>query len=442
MPAILKFGLILLICSVVSLTSGFLAGKFSAIAGAGFAKNLRHDQFEKVQGYSFTNIDRFSTGSIITRLTTDVTNLQNAYSMIIRMGVRAPIMVIVAWIFSFRISPSISLVFLACIPVLAIGLCGLAVLVHPVFERVFHTYDKLNNVVDENLQGIRVVKSYNRESHETEKFNRISQRIFKDFTKAERIMSFNNPLMMLCVYVSMLLIAWMGARQIVASGNNAALGLTTGDLTALVTYAMQILMAMMMLSMIFVMCIISQASAERICQVLNEESTVTNPANPVKEVKNGDIDFDHVTFRYSATSEKPVLDDIDLKIRSGMTIGIVGGTGSAKSSLVQLVPRLYDVTEGSLKVGGVDVRDYDLEVLRDQVAWCCKRTCSSPEPLPKICVGAIQTPLMKRFATRASLRRLTASFRNSPISTIRTSNRAAPTFPAASASVCALRVRC
>lgn len=373
MPAILKFGLILLICSVVSLTSGFLAGKFSAIAGAGFAKNLRHDQFEKVQGYSFTNIDRFSTGSIITRLTTDVTNLQNAYSMIIRMGVRAPIMVIVAWIFSFRISPSISLVFLACIPVLAIGLCGLAVLVHPVFERVFHTYDKLNNVVDENLQGIRVVKSYNRESHETEKFNRISQRIFKDFTKAERIMSFNNPLMMLCVYVSMLLIAWMGARQIVASGNNAALGLTTGDLTALVTYAMQILMAMMMLSMIFVMCIISQASAERICQVLNEESTVTNPANPVKEVKNGDIDFDHVTFRYSATSEKPVLDDIDLKIHSGMTIGIVGGTGSAKSSLVQLVPRLYDVTEGSLKVGGVDVRDYDLEVLRDQVAMVLQK---------------------------------------------------------------------
>ena len=373
MPAILKFGLILLICSVVSLTSGFLAGKFSAIAGAGFAKNLRHDQFEKVQGYSFTNIDRFSTGSIITRLTTDVTNLQNAYSMIIRMGVRAPIMVIVAWIFSFRISPSISLVFLACIPVLAIGLCGLAVLVHPVFERVFHTYDKLNNVVDENLQGIRVVKSYNRESHETEKFNRISQRIFKDFTKAERIMSFNNPLMMLCVYVSMLLIAWMGARQIVASGNNAALGLTTGDLTALVTYAMQILMAMMMLSMIFVMCIISQASAERICQVLNEESTVTNPANPVKEVKNGEIDFDHVTFRYSTTSEKPVLDDIDLKIRSGMTVGIVGGTGSAKSSLVQLIPRLYDVASGCVRVGGVDVRDYDFDVLRQEVSMVLQK---------------------------------------------------------------------
>ena len=373
MPAIIKFGVILFVCSMFSLASGFLAGKFAAIAAAGLAKNLRKDQFEKVQGFSFTNIDKFSTGSIITRLTTDVTNLQNAYGMMIRMGVRAPIMVVVAWIFSFRISPSISLVFLACIPILAIGLCGLAVIVHPVFERVFHTYDELNNVVDENLQGIRVVKSYNRESHEIGKFGRISERIFKDFTKAERIMSFNSPLMMICIYGTMLLIAWMGAQQIVASGNNAALGLTTGDLTALVTYAMQILMAMMMLSMIFVMFIISQASAERICQILNEESTVTNPDNPVREVVDGSIDFDHVTFRYSDSSEKPVLDDINLKIRSGMTIGIVGGTGSAKSSLVQLVPRLYDVTEGSLKVGGVDVRDYDLEVLHDQVAMVLQK---------------------------------------------------------------------
>ena len=373
MPAIVKFGLILLACSLCSLAAGSLAGKFAAIAGAGFAKNLRHDEFEKVQGFSFTNIDKFSTGSIITRLTTDVTNLQNAYSMIIRLGVRAPIMMIVAWIFSFRISPSISLVFLACIPVLAFGLCGLAVYVHPVFERVFHTYDKLNNVVDENLQGIRVVKSYTRESHEIAKFGRISQRIYKDFSKADRVMSFNNPLMMVCVYVSMILIAWMGSKQIVASGNNAALGLTTGDLTALVTYAMQILMAMMMLSMVFVMCIISQASAERICQVLNEESTVTNPANPIKEVADGSIEFDNVDFRYSDNSEKPVLDNINLKIRSGMTVGIVGGTGSAKSSLVQLVPRLYDVTDGSLKVGGVDVRDYDMEVLRDQVAMVLQK---------------------------------------------------------------------
>ncbi|KFI52494.1 ABC transporter ATP-binding protein [Bifidobacterium biavatii] len=373
MPAIVKFGLILLVCSIISLGSGFLAGRFAAVAAAGFAKNLRRDQFEKVQAFSFTNIDRFSTGSIITRLTTDVTNLQMAYGMMVRMGVRAPIMVVIAWIFSFRISPSISMVFLACIPILGLGLCGLAVLVHPVFERVFHTYDALNNVVDENLQGIRVVKSYNREAHEISKFDRISKRIFKDFTLAERIMSFNSPIMMFCIYASMILIAWMGAQQIVASGNNAALGLTTGDLTALVTYAMQILMSMMMLSMIFVMFIISQASAERICQVLQEESTVTNPAKPVTAVTDGSIEFDHVTFRYSDSSEKPVLDDIDLDIRSGMTVGIVGGTGSAKSSLVQLVPRLYDVSSGSLKVGGVDVRDYDLEVLRDQVAMVLQK---------------------------------------------------------------------
>ncbi|KFI94327.1 ATP-binding cassette, subfamily B [Bifidobacterium stellenboschense] len=373
MNAIVKFGLILLLCSLVSLACGFLAGKYAAIAAAGFAKNLRRDQFEKVQAFSFTNIDRFSTGSIITRLTTDVTNLQMAYGMMVRMGVRAPIMVVVAWIFSFRISPSISLVFLACVPILAIGLCGLAVLVHPVFERVFHTYDALNNVVDENLQGIRVVKSYDRESYEIDKFGRISRRIFKDFTKAEHIMSFNSPIMMFCIYASMIMISWMGAQQIVTSGNNAALGLTTGDLTALVTYAMQILMAMMMLSMIFVMCIISQASAERICQVLQEESTVTDPEHPVMDVKDGSIEFDHVTFRYSASSEKPVLDDINLRIASGMTVGIVGGTGSAKSSLVQLVPRLYDVSQGSLKVGGRDVRDYDLVTLRDQVAMVLQK---------------------------------------------------------------------
>ena len=370
---IYRMGAVMVALALCGLWSGVMGGKYGALASTGFARNLRKAMYTNIQTFSFSNIDKYSTAGLITRLTTDVTNLQNAYSMIIRLGVRAPIMMIVAWIFSFRISPSISLVFLACIPVLAFGLCGLAVYVHPVFERVFHTYDKLNNVVDENLQGIRVVKSYTRESHEIAKFGRISQRIYKDFSKADRVMSFNNPLMMVCVYVSMILIAWMGSKQIVASGNNAALGLTTGDLTALVTYAMQILMAMMMLSMVFVMCIISQASAERICQVLNEESTVTNPANPIKEVADGSIEFDNVDFRYSDNSEKPVLDNINLKIRSGMTVGIVGGTGSAKSSLVQLVPRLYDVTSGSLKVGGVDVRDYDMEVLRDQVAMVLQK---------------------------------------------------------------------
>ena len=338
MPAILKFGLILLLCALVSLACGFLAGKYAAIGAAGFAKNLRHDLFAQVQGFSFTNIDRFSTGSIITRLTTDVTNLQNAYMMVIRTAVRAPVMMIVSWIFAFRISKEISLVFLVIIPILAVVLIGLSAYVHPIFERVFHTYDELNNVVDENLQGIRVVKSFNREEHEDRKFGGISETIYNNFVRAEKILSFNSPAMNLCIYAALIIISWVGAQQIVASGNNADLGLTTGDMTALVTYALQILMSMMMISMIFVMVIISRASAERICQVLNEISTVRDHENPVTEVKDGSIEFDHVTFRYSDSSEKPVLDDIDLKIESGMTVGIVGGTGSAKSSLVQLVP--------------------------------------------------------------------------------------------------------
>ena len=373
MPAVWKFGLILFLCALVSFAAGTLAGRFAAVASAGFAKNLRHDVFAKVQGFSFTNIDRFSTGSIITRSTTDVTNLQNSYQMIVRIGVRAPVMMIAAWICSFRISKPISLVYLAIIPILGIALFAIVLLVHPIFERVFHTYDKLNNDVDENLQGVRVVKSYNREDHEIEKFGRISRAIYRDFVKAERILSFNAPLMDACIYIALLAVSWMGAQQIVASGNNAAHGLTTGDLTALVTYALQILMALMMISMVFVMFIISQASAERICQVLQERSTVTDPDHPIEQVPDGSIEFDHVTFRYSRNSEKPVLDDINLDIPSGSVVGIIGGTGSSKSSLVQLIPRLYDVTEGSLKVGGHDVRDYDLQALRDQVAMVLQK---------------------------------------------------------------------
>ena len=373
MPDIWKYGGILIACAVVSLCAGFLSGRFAAIGSSGFAKNLRHDEFEKVQQFSFANIDRFSTGSIITRLTTDVTNVQNAYQMLIRVGMRAPIMLIVAWIFAFRISPQISMVFLACIPVLAVGLFGLIIVVHPIFERVFHTYDELNNVVDENLQGVRVVKSFNREDFEGKKFGRISLKIYEQFCKAEKLLSINSPLFNLCMYASLIAIAWVGARQIVASGNNAALGLTRGDLTALVTYAMQIMMAMMMLSMIFVMVIISRASAERICGVLTEESTIREADEPITTVADGSIDFDHVSFRYSEHSERPVLDDIDLHIRSGQPIGIVGGTGSAKTSLVQLIPRLYDVSSGALKVGGVDVRDYELEALRDEVAMVLQK---------------------------------------------------------------------
>ena len=373
MPDIWKYGGILIACAVVSLCAGFLSGRFAAIGSSGFAKNLRHDEFEKVQQFSFANIDRFSTGSIITRLTTDVTNVQNAYQMLIRVGMRASIMLIVAWIFAFRISPQVSMVFLACIPVLAVGLFGLIIVVYPIFERVFHTYDELNNVVDENLQGVRVVKSFNREDFEDKKFGRISLKIYEQFCKAEKLLSINSPLFNLCMYASLITIAWVGARQIVASGNNAALGLTTGDLTALVTYAMQIMMAMMMLSMIFVEVIISRASAERICGVLTEESTIREADEPITAVADGSIDFDHVSFRYSEHSERPVLDDIDLHIRSGQTIGIVGGTGSAKTSLVQLIPRLYDVSSGALKVGGVDVRDYELEALRDEVAMVLQK---------------------------------------------------------------------
>ncbi len=368
MPKVWQYGAILLVCAVVSAIAGTLAGRYAAVASAGFAKNLRHDVFKKVQGFSFTNIDRFSAGSIITRCTTDITNLQNSYQMLIRVGVRAPLLIIVAWILSFRISPSISMIFLVAIPILGGGLIAIAAYVHPIFERTFHLYDALNNDVDENLQGIRVVKSYNRENHEIGKFSRISQLIYKNFVKAEHTLSFNAPLMDGCIYTTLLLISWLGAKQIVASGNNAALGMTTGDLTALITYALQIMMSLMMVSMIFVLIIISQASAERVCQVLQETSTVTNPDKPLTEVPDGSIEFDHVTFRYAKTAEKPVLDDIDLKIPSGAVVGIIGGTGSSKSSLVQLIPRLYDVTEGSLKVGGHDVRDYDLTLLRDQVA--------------------------------------------------------------------------
>ena len=368
--AILKTGGILAVCCILSLLFGILAGHFAAKASAGFAKNIRHDLFHTVQGFSFFNIDRFSASSLVTRLTTDVTNLQNAYQMIVRVALRSPAMLIFSLAMAIRISPKLSIIFLIAIPILGAFVFFLMSSVHPIFERVFRTYDKLNNVVQENVHGVRVVKAFVREDHEVSKFAKISQKIYADFCKAEGRLSFSMPGMQVAVYSCMLLLSWFGARIIVGSGGS---DLTTGELMSLMTYALQILGALMMLSMIFVMCIISQASAERICQVLNEESTVTNPENPVMEVKNGEIDFNHVTFRYSATSEKPVLDDIDLKIRSGMTVGIVGGTGSAKSSLVQLVPRLYDVTEGSLKVGGVDVRDYDLEVLRDQVAMVLQK---------------------------------------------------------------------
>lgn len=365
---IVKMGVVLVVFALISLIFGILSGRSAAIASAGFAKNLRKDMYYKVQNFSFSNIDKFSTASIVTRLTTDVTNVQNAYMMIIRVAVRAPIMLICALVLAFNVNSSMALIFLCIVPILAVGLFFIMSKAHPIFERVFKTYDKLNNVVQENLYGIRVVKSFVREDHENEKFGKISKSIFKDFSKAERLLAWNMPLMQFCVYTCMLLISWFGARLIVLSGNDPVVGMTTGQLMSLITYAMQILMSLMMLSMIFVMIIISRASMERITEILDEESDITNGENPVKEVKDGSIIFDNVSFAYKKDADKMCLSDISVSIKSGETVGIIGGTGSGKTSLVNLIPRLYDVTKGKLTVGGLDVKDYDIEALRDSVA--------------------------------------------------------------------------
>ena len=365
---IVKMGVVLVVFALISLIFGILSGRSAAIASAGFAKNLRKDMYYKVQNFSFSNIDKFSTASIVTRLTTDVTNVQNASMMIIRVAVRAPIMLICALVLAFNVNSSMALIFLCIVPILAVGLFFIMSKAHPIFERVFKTYDKLNNVVQENLYGIRVVKSFVREDHENEKFGKISKSIFKDFSKAERLLAWNMPLMQFCVYTCMLLISWFGARLIVLSGNDPVVGMTTGQLMSLITYAMQILMSLMMLSMIFVMIIISRASMERITEILDEESDITNGENPVKEVKDGSIIFDNVSFAYKKDADKMCLSDISVSIKSGETVGIIGGTGSGKTSLVNLIPRLYDVTKGKLTVGGLDVKDYDIEALRDSVA--------------------------------------------------------------------------
>jgi ATP-binding cassette subfamily B multidrug efflux pump len=373
MSYVLSMGLILFILAIISLLTGFLAGRSAAIASSGFARNLRRDMFYNVQKFSFSNIDKFSTASIITRLTTDVTNVQNAYQMLIRLAVRAPMMIVFALIFSFRINIRLSLIFLAVIPVLGTGLWLIMSRVHPIFVRVFNTYDRLNNVVQENLHGIRVVKSYIREDHEKQKFAGISQSIFQDFSKAEKRLAFTMPLMQFCLYVSMLLLSWFGAKEIITCNNNPVIGLSTGELTSLITYALQILMSLMMIAMVLVMIIISRASAERIVEILNEESNLKNGENPVYKVKDGSVAFENVTFTYAQKADKPVLDGINLSIASGETVGILGGTGSSKSSLVQLIPRLYDVVNGKISVGGVDVRNYDIESLRNQVAMVLQK---------------------------------------------------------------------
>ena len=367
MNAVLKYGIILVVLTLVSLLFGALSGSFAASASAGFAKNVRRKMYYKVQDYSFANIDKFSSASLVTRMTTDVTNVQNAYQMIVRIAVRAPVMLIFALFMSISINARLSLIFLLTLPILGVGLFYIASRAHPIFEFVFKTYDKLNNVVQENLRGIRVVKSFVREEYEDAKFKSVSQVIYEKFTKAEKLLAFNAPLMQFCAYMSMLLISWFGAQLIVTTHETS---MTTGQLTSLFTYTMQTLMSLMMLSMVFVMIIISRASAERINEVLIEEPTIKNKENAVTKIKDGSIEFTNVNFAYKS---KNVLKNINLKIESGETVGIIGGTGSSKTSLVQLIPRLYDISSGSLKVGGIEVSDYDIESLRNEVAMVLQK---------------------------------------------------------------------
>ncbi len=373
MGAVVKYGMLLVLYALFSLLFGIASAVSASYAATGFSKNLRQDMFYKVQTFDFSNIDKFSTSSIVTRLTSDIANIQMAFQMMIRMAIRCPVMLILATYNAYSISPRLCLVYCVALPLLGLGLFILIRLVFPIFDRVFKTYDKLNNVVQENLHGIRVVKSFVREDKEIEKFSDVSGEIYRDFCKAERIMAFNNPLMQLAVYSCVLAISYLGAKMVIQSGNNAAMGLTTGNLTSMFTYTTQILTALMMLSMVFVMMTLSRAPLRRTSEILQEKPDLHNPENPVTIVADGSIDFDNVSFRYSKTAKRNSLENVNLHIRSGMTVGILGGTGSSKSTLVQLIPRLYDVTEGCLKVGGVDVRNYDLEVLRDSVAMVLQK---------------------------------------------------------------------
>lgn len=355
-------GGLMIVTACVSLFAGVMGGKYGARASTGFARNLRKAMYENIQTFSFANIDKFSTAGLVTRLTTDVTNLQMAYQMILRMCVRAPISLICAMCMAFFINAKLACIYLAAVIVLGVILAFITMKAHKYFTQVFPKYDDLNASVQENVSAIRVVKAYVREDYEKNRFTKASENIYKMFVKAESVIVYNTPVMMAAVYTCIILISWIGAKMIVSST------LTTGELMSLLTYCMNIMMNLMMLSMVFVMITMSIASAERICEVLNEKSSITNPENPDYEVSDGSIRFDHVTFRYNKTSDKPVLDDINLTIQSGETIGIIGGTGSSKSSLVNLISRLYDVSEGSVYVGGKDVRSYDLDTLRNEVS--------------------------------------------------------------------------
>ena len=373
MGAVVQYGLVLVLYALCSLAFGVASAFFASYAATGFARNLRHDMYYNVQTFDFSNIDKFSTSSIVTRLTSDVANLQMGFQMLIRMAIRCPMMLILATTNAFSISPRLCLVYCVALPLLGLGLYILMKTVYPIFDRVFRTYDKLNNVVQENLHGIRVVKSFVREDRETQKFTTVSEEIYKDFCKAERTLAFNNPLMQLAVYTCILVISYLGAAMVVQSGNDIAVGLTTGQLTSMFTYTTQILSSLMMLSMVFVMMTMARAPLRRTTEILEEIPDLDNPKDPVTVVSDGSIDFDNVSFRYSKTADRSALENIDLHIASGMTVGILGSTGSSKSTLVQLIPRLYDATEGTVRVGGVDVRDYDITVLRDAVSMVLQK---------------------------------------------------------------------
>lgn len=373
MSVVVRQSIILMLCALASLCFGSASAVFASKAGTGFAKNLRHDMYYHVQEFSFSNIDKFSTASIVTRLTSDTANIQMAFQMMIRMAIRCPMMLILALFSAMRISVRLSLVYCIALPILVAALFCLVPLVFKIFDKVFKTYDRLNNVVQENIHGIRVVKSFVREEREVEKFTGTSGEIYRLFCKAEHILALNNPIMQLCVYICILLISWLGAKMVVASGNVPGAGLTTGELSSMLTYTTQILNSLMMLSMVFVMVIMSRAPMRRCAELLEEEPNLTSPQDGVKDVKDGSIDFENVSFRYSEKAQLDALQNVNLHIPSGTTVGILGATGSSKSTLVQLIPRLYDVTAGTLKVGGVDVRDYDLETLRDNVAMVLQK---------------------------------------------------------------------
>ena len=367
MKQIIVKGIILLGIAFASLIFSAFAGKYAAVASAGFAKNLRHDMFYKVQTFSFANIDKFSAASLVTRMTTDVTNIQNSFQMILRMAVRAPSMMIFAMIMSFKVNYYLSWIFVIFIPVIALALFIIIKFAHPIFTKVFKIYDKLNNIVQENLHGIRVVKSFVREEHETEKFKSISQQIYDSFSKAEKMIAFNMPVMQICIYSCIMIISWFAA-QFIVDGT-----MTTGELVSMMTYIMQILMSLMFLSIIMVMVVISRASAERVSEVLNEKLDLTNCDEPIKEIPDGSVKFENVSFSYAKDEEKLCLKDVNIEIKSGETVGIIGGTGSSKSTFVQLIPRLYDTTKGTVYVGGLDVKKYDIESLRDSVAMVLQK---------------------------------------------------------------------